>query len=52
MLHTKYILLEKSAQLDLAHFESSEFYDTLSRAQNSGSNHPVRVLKLLTGLFG
>lgn len=52
MLHTKYVLLEKSAQLDLAHFESSEFYDILSRAQNSGSNYPVQVIKLLTGLFG
>jgi len=52
MLHTKYVLLEKSTQLDLAHFESSEFYDTLSRAQNSGSNYPVRVIQTLTGLFG
>ncbi len=52
MLHTKYILLEKSTQLDLAHFESSEFYDTLSRAENSGSNYPVQVIKLLTNLFG
>ncbi len=52
MLYTKYILLEKSAQLDLAHFESSEFYDTLSRAQDSGSNYPVRVIQTLTGLFG
>ena len=52
MLYTKYVLLEKSAQLDLAHFESSEFYDTLSRAQNSGSNYPVRVIQTLTNLFG
>ena len=44
MLYTKYVLLEKSAQL--------EFYDTLSRAQNSGSNYPVRVIQTLTGLFG
>lgn len=51
-LYTKYILLEKSAQLDLAHFESAEFYDTLERAQNSGSNYPVRVIQTLTGLFG
>lgn len=51
-LHTKYVLLEKSTQLDLAHFESAEFYDTLARAQNSGSNHPVRVIQTLTGLFG
>ena len=52
MLHTKYVLLEKSTQLDLAHFESSEFYDTLSRAQNSGSNYPVRVIQTLTSIFG
>ena len=51
-LYTKYVLLEKSAQLDLAHFESPEFYDTLERAQSSGSNHPVRVIQTLTGLFG
>ena len=51
-LHTKFVLLEKSTQLDLAHFESPEFYDTLERAQNSGSNYPVRVIQTLTGLFG
>ncbi|MEM6612328.1 MAG: ABC transporter ATP-binding protein [Cyanobacteria bacterium P01_C01_bin.72] len=51
-LHTKFVLLEKSAQLDLAHFESSEFYDTLARAQNTSSNHPVKVIQTLTGLFG
>ena len=52
MLYTKYVLLEKSTQLDLAHFESPEFYDTLDRAQNSGSNYPVRVLQTFTSLFG
>ena len=51
-LYTKYVLLEKSTQLDLAHFESAEFYDTLERAQNSGSNYPVRVVQTLTNLFG
>ena len=51
-LYTKYVLLEKSTQLDLAHFESAEFYDTLARAQNSGSNHPVRVIQTFTALFG
>ncbi|MEM9506457.1 MAG: ABC transporter ATP-binding protein [Cyanobacteria bacterium P01_E01_bin.35] len=51
-LHTKYILLEKSTQLDLAHFESAEFFDTLARAQNSGSNHPVKVIQTLTSVFG
>ena len=52
MLYTNYVLLEKSTQLDLAHFESPEFYDTLDRAQNSGSNYPVRVVQTLTNLFG
>ena len=52
MLYTKYVLLEKSTQLDLAHFESSEFHDTLSRAQDSGSNYPVRTIQTLTNLFG
>ena len=52
MLYTKYVLLEKSTQLDLAHFESPEFYDTLDRAQDSGSNYPVRVVQTLTNLFG
>lgn len=51
-LYTNYILLEKSAELDLAHFESAKFYDTLERAQNSGSNYPVKVIQTLTGLFG
>ena len=51
-LYTKYVLLEKSTQLDLAHFESPEFYDTLDRAQNSGSNYPVRVIQTFTSLFG
>ena len=51
-LYTKFVLLEKSTQLDLAHFESAEFYDTLERAQNSGSNYPVRVVQTLTNLFG
>ena len=51
-LYTKYVLLRKSTQLDLAHFESPEFYDTLDRAQNSGSNYPVRTIQTFTSLFG
>ena len=52
VFHANYVLLKKSTQLDLAHFESAEFYDTLTRAQNSGSTHPVKVLKTFTALFG
>lgn len=51
-LHANFTLLGQAIQLDLAHFESSEFYDILSRAQKSGSAYPVRVLTTLRGLFG
>lgn len=51
-LHANATLLGQAIQLDLAHFESSEFYDILSRAQKSGSAYPVRVLTALRSLFG
>lgn len=51
-LHANSILLGQATQLDLAHFESSEFYDILNRAQKSGSAYPVRVLNSLRTLFG
>lgn len=52
VLHANFVLLNKASQLDLTHFESAEFYDTLSRAQTSGSVYPQRVVKTLTALFG
>ena len=52
VLYANYVLLQKATQLDLTHFESAEFYDTLSRAQSSGSVYPQRVVKTLTALFG
>ena len=52
VLHANYVLLKKATQLDLTHFESAEFYDTLSRAQSSGSVYPQKVVKTLTALFG
>ena len=51
-LHANGILLEQAMRLDLTHFESSEFYDALSRAQQSGSQYPLRVLNNLTRLAG
>lgn len=51
-LHANSTLLGQAIRLDLAHFESSQFYDILSRAQKSGSAYPVRVLSTLKGLFG
>jgi ATP-binding cassette subfamily B protein len=51
-LYANGILLEQATRLDLGHFESSEFYDTLNRAQQSGSFYPLRVIGNLTQLVG
>lgn len=52
LLHANNALLQKAIQLDLAHYELPEFYDTLNRAQQGGSNYPIMVLQGLTNLFG
>ena len=44
-------ILEKSLQLDLSHYESSEFHTVLSRAQQSGANYPVKSIGTLTNLL-
>lgn len=51
-LYANGILLQQAMRLDLAHYELPEFYDILSRAQQSGSNYPLRVLNTLTNLIG
>ncbi|MDX2214730.1 MAG: ABC transporter ATP-binding protein [Oculatellaceae cyanobacterium bins.114] len=51
-LHSNDVLLKQAVRLDLAHYELPEFHDTLNRAQQSGSNYPVRVLNTLTTLAG
>jgi ATP-binding cassette, subfamily B, bacterial len=51
-LYANQVLLEQAVRLDLAHYELPEFYDTLSRAQQSGSAYPVRVLGNLTTVAG
>ncbi|MEM6255029.1 MAG: ABC transporter ATP-binding protein [Cyanobacteria bacterium P01_D01_bin.156] len=52
LLHANVQLLRQAMRLDLAHYESSEFHDVLNRAQQSGSNYPVRVVELLARLLG
>ncbi|MEM9808621.1 MAG: ABC transporter ATP-binding protein, partial [Cyanobacteria bacterium P01_D01_bin.56] len=52
LLHANVQLLQQAMRLDLAHYESSEFHDVLNRAQQSGSNYPVRVVELLARLLG
>jgi ATP-binding cassette subfamily B protein len=49
-LHANRVLLQQAIQLDLAHYELPAFYDTLSRAQQSGSSYPVRILETLINL--
>jgi ATP-binding cassette, subfamily B, bacterial len=45
-------LLQQATRLDLAHYESADFHDTLERARQSGSAYPMRVLQLLLTLLG
>ncbi|MBD2465881.1 ABC transporter ATP-binding protein [Oscillatoria sp. FACHB-1407] len=51
-LYSNDILLRQAVRLDLAHYELPAFYDTLSRAQQSGSSYPVRVLNTLMTVVG
>ena len=43
------MILEKAQELDLSHFEDSEFYDKLTRARREASSRP---LSLVTRTFG
>ncbi|NET48155.1 MAG: ABC transporter ATP-binding protein [Merismopedia sp. SIO2A8] len=52
LLYANMRLLKQAMHLDLAHYESSEFHDILNRAQQSGSQYPMRVVRLLTSLLG
>ena len=46
------LLIQQAIGLDLSHYELPEFHDTLNRAQQSGSDYPVRILGTLTNLLG
>ncbi|MEO0853907.1 MAG: ABC transporter ATP-binding protein, partial [Cyanobacteria bacterium J06648_11] len=51
-LHANGKLLQQAIRLDLRHFESPEFYDTLNRAQQNGSQYPLRALQTINQLLG
>lgn len=51
-LYATEILIKQAVYLDLAHYELPEFYDLLSRAQESGSTYPVRALTYFTNFLG
>ena len=38
------MILEKATQLDLTHFEDSEFYDKLTRARREASSRPLSLV--------
>jgi ATP-binding cassette subfamily B protein len=44
-------LLDHAIRLDLSHYEQSQFHDILARAQQSGSDYPVRMIGTLASLF-
>ncbi len=44
------MILEKALQLELAHFEDSEFYDKLTRARREASSKPLSLVKRTFGL--
>ncbi|MGD1902549.1 MAG: ABC transporter ATP-binding protein [Geitlerinemataceae cyanobacterium] len=45
-------LLDRAVRLDLSHYERAEFHDILERAQQSGSDYPVRAIGTLAGAIG
>lgn len=45
------IILEKALQLDMHHFEDSEFYDKLTRARREASSRPLSLVNRTFGLI-
>ncbi|MEM9904196.1 MAG: ABC transporter ATP-binding protein [Cyanobacteria bacterium P01_D01_bin.44] len=52
LLYANLNLLRQATRLDLAYYESSQFYDVLNRAQQSGSTYPLQVVRLFSRLLG
>ncbi len=46
--HISAILHEKSVAVDLAYYESAQYYDTLHRAQRKGPHRPLRIVNGFT----
>ena len=51
-IYANSLLIQQAIGLDLSHYELPEFHDTLNRAQQSGSDYPVRIFGTLTNLLG
>jgi ATP-binding cassette subfamily B protein len=48
--HINDLLQQKSVEIDLAHYENPDYYDTLYRAQNGAPYRPTQALNLLMGI--
>jgi ATP-binding cassette subfamily B protein len=48
--HINDLLQRKAVEVDLAHYENPDYYDTLHRAQSGAPYRPVQVLNLLMGI--
>jgi len=44
------MILEKALELDLSHFEDSEFYDKMTRARREASSRPLALVRKSFGL--
>ena len=51
-LYANQQLLRQAIRLDLEHYESSQFHESLSRAMQSGSSYPVRAFNNFTMILG
>lgn len=50
--HTYGRVLDVAAQVDLATFESADFFDQLARAENNGRDRPLQMVTGLVGIIG
>jgi ATP-binding cassette subfamily B protein len=48
--HMSEMMQSKSVEVDLEYYESSQYYDTLHRAQREGTSRPLRIVSSLTQL--
>jgi ATP-binding cassette subfamily B protein len=48
--HIAELLQKKSIEIDLAHYENPEYYDTLHRAQHGATYRPAQVLNVLMSM--
>ncbi|MFO0213813.1 MAG: ABC transporter ATP-binding protein, partial [Pseudanabaena sp.] len=48
--HVNVLILDKALNLELAHFEDSEFYDKMTQARSQASSRPLSLISRIFGL--